>query len=297
MARKAGTSRVEKAAGNRAGRKGASAGGRAKASAKKGAKKGAKKAVKKKGIGKKVVKKKVARKKTAKKSTGKKKAVKKAGAKKVAKKKAPKKKAVKKATGKKSVKKKAVTKKVAKKKTAKKKTVAKKSASRKAVGRNGRSAVNASTAAKRSPARAASTQDPIQFPELNRKTPKTYLTAKQLREFKTLLLEKRRAMTGDVEHLAFEAFTSAGSGSQSAMPIHMADVGTDHFEHESNLGLIEHEQGLIRQIDEALQRIQDKTYGICLATHKPIRLARLQAKPWAKYSIEYARAREEGRVQ
>ena len=50
------------------------------------------------------------------------------------------------------------------------------------------------------------------------------------------------------------------------------------------------------EIDDALERIENKTYGVCVATHRPISDARLLAKPWAKYCIEYARAREEGRA-
>ena len=48
----------------------------------------------------------------------------------------------------------------------------------------------------------------------------------------------------------------------------------------------------LREIDEALQRIVDRTYGICQMTGKPIPKARLEAKPWAKYTIEAARQLE-----
>jgi DnaK suppressor protein len=60
------------------------------------------------------------------------------------------------------------------------------------------------------------------------------------------------------------------------------------------MGLIENERGLLREIDEALQRIEEGTFGICVATGKTITKARLRAKPWAKYCIEYARKRELG---
>ena len=80
------------------------------------------------------------------------------------------------------------------------------------------------------------------------------------------------------------------------MPIHMADLGSDTWEQELTLGLIENERGLLREIDEALDRIEDKTYGICLATNRPISKSRLRAQPWAKYCIAYARKRELGLV-
>jgi len=141
--------------------------------------------------------------------------------------------------------------------------------------------------------------DPVVFPEKPRKKVKTYLTAKQLREFKALLEQKRAQLCGDVQRLTSEALrkgSDGGGDDHSFMPIHMADVGSDNWEQEFALGLIANEESLVRDIDEALARIEDKTYGMCLATQKPISVARLQAKPWAKYGIEYARMRDEGRL-
>lgn len=129
--------------------------------------------------------------------------------------------------------------------------------------------------------------------------PKTHLTAAELREFQRLLLAKRAELAGDVSHLSDEVAhrEGEGAGRQSSMPIHMADLGTDNWEHEFTLGLIANERALIREIDEALARIDQNTYGVCLATHKKISKARLRAKPWARYCIDYARAREEGQAR
>ncbi|MCL2330006.1 MAG: TraR/DksA family transcriptional regulator, partial [Phycisphaerae bacterium] len=66
------------------------------------------------------------------------------------------------------------------------------------------------------------------------------------------------------------------------------------WEQEFTLNLIEKERSIVREIDEALDRIENKTYGTCLATGKPIAKARLRVKPWAKYCIEYARKHELG---
>lgn len=144
----------------------------------------------------------------------------------------------------------------------------------------------------------ATSQDPIQFPE-QKKPPKTHLKAKELREFRDLLLHKRAELVGNVQGLANEAMHRDGqsSGDRAAMPIHMADLGTDNWEREFTLGLLASEQAIVREIDDALSRIADRTYGVCLATHTQISMARLRAKPWATYCIEYARAREEGRAR
>lgn len=127
---------------------------------------------------------------------------------------------------------------------------------------------------------------------------KTWLSTKELKEFKNLLLAKRAELAGDVENLTSQALNrkSSGVSDQSSMPIHMADLGSDNWEQDFTIGLIANEKQLVREIDEALQRIEDRTYGVCLATHEPITLARLRAKPWAKYCIEYARKREMGRI-
>ncbi|MGQ9650464.1 MAG: TraR/DksA C4-type zinc finger protein [Phycisphaerae bacterium] len=124
---------------------------------------------------------------------------------------------------------------------------------------------------------------------------KTYLSDAELEEFRQLLLSKRQEIVRDVTNLEDEAIRQAsGATVSSSMPIHMADLGTDTWEQELTLGLIENERNLLREIDEAIERIDNRTYGICLATNKRISKARLQAKPWAKYCIEYARRRELG---
>jgi RNA polymerase-binding protein DksA len=87
------------------------------------------------------------------------------------------------------------------------------------------------------------------------------------------------------------------SGDLSSMPIHMADLGTDNYEQEFALGLMDSERKLLREIDNALVRIEKKTYGICQATGKPISRARLEAQPWARYCVEYARMLEQGLVE
>jgi len=130
------------------------------------------------------------------------------------------------------------------------------------------------------------------------KAEQTRLTAREIEEFRQMLLRKRQELVGDVNHLEDEAIRTRqqGGSSTSSMPIHMADIGSDTWEQELTLGLIENERGLLREIDEALQRIEEGTFGICVATGKPITKARLRAKPWAKYCIEYARKRELGLV-
>ena len=120
------------------------------------------------------------------------------------------------------------------------------------------------------------------------------LTKSDLTYFRNLLLEKRRELLGDVGSMESEAFK--GGSNLSNMPIHMADVGTDNFEQEFTLGLIESERQILREIQEALVRIEDGAFGICQGTNKPIPRVRLEAVPWAKYTIEYSRLLESGKI-
>ena len=129
---------------------------------------------------------------------------------------------------------------------------------------------------------------------------KSPLSRAELAKFRNLLLEKRRSILGDMGGLEAEALRAGGqdgAGDLSSMPTHPADQGTDNFEHEFSLGLLESEREMLAEINAALVRIADRTYGICLGTGKPIGKARLTARPWARYSIEYARMVEQGLVR
>lgn len=127
-----------------------------------------------------------------------------------------------------------------------------------------------------------------------KKLAKSPLTKTQLKEFKKLLLDKRQDLVGDMNGIHAETFGSAGD--LSNMPTHPADIGSDNFEQEFTLGLLESERQMLTEINEALDRIDAGTYGICLGTGEAINLARLKARPWAKYGIEYARMIEQGLV-
>ncbi len=119
------------------------------------------------------------------------------------------------------------------------------------------------------------------------------------KHFKELLLEKRREILKNVSEFEDEALRKSrldATGDLSSMPIHMADLGTDNYEQEFALGLMDSERKLLREIDNALGRLEKKTYGICEGTGKPIPKARLEAQPWARYCVEHARMLEQGLV-
>jgi len=103
-----------------------------------------------------------------------------------------------------------------------------------------------------------------------------------------LLHVKRRQLIGMLNGMEDEALRSS-DGSLTGVPVHMADMGSDVYEQDFTLGMAETERAIVNEIDAALQRIEDKTFGVCQMTGKPIAKARLDAKPWAKYTIEAER--------
>jgi len=140
--------------------------------------------------------------------------------------------------------------------------------------------------------RTTSTPEP-KPPNKTRKPLKTKLNKKDLDHYRTLLLNKRTELIGDLSSMESQALKANG-GQISHMPIHMADVGTDTFDQDFLLGMAENERKWLREIDAALKRIEDKTYGVCQMTEKVIPKTRLNAKPWARYTIEAALKIERG---
>ncbi len=123
------------------------------------------------------------------------------------------------------------------------------------------------------------------------------LSSKELEHFRDLLLAKRREIVGDMGQMEREALRGASGSNLSNLPLHMADMGTDNYEQEFTLGLVEKDRNLLRDLNTALAKIQDGSYGICEGTGKPISKVRLEAQPWARYSIEHARAMEKGFIR
>jgi RNA polymerase-binding transcription factor DksA len=68
--------------------------------------------------------------------------------------------------------------------------------------------------------------------------------------------------------------------------LHMADSGTDNFDRDFALSLLSSDQDAVYEIEEALKRIERKTYGVCELTSKTIPKARLEAIPWTRFTVE-----------
>jgi RNA polymerase-binding protein DksA len=123
------------------------------------------------------------------------------------------------------------------------------------------------------------------------------MRSREIDLFRRVLLAKRRLLLGDVNTLEKAALQNSrqdASGDLSKMPLDMADIGSDNYEQEFNLGLMETEQATLGEIEEALERIEKKKFGKCVSCGGPIPKARLKVKPHAKYCIECKRREEKG---
>ena len=117
------------------------------------------------------------------------------------------------------------------------------------------------------------------------------MNKKESKGFKNLLLGLRARLRGDVTGLADAALRKTraeSSGDLSSMPIHMADMGTDAFEQEFTLSLMEHDGSALEQIEAALVRIEDGLYGVCVECEAKIPKARLQVLPHTPHCVKCA---------
>lgn len=115
--------------------------------------------------------------------------------------------------------------------------------------------------------------------------------------YKERLLILRARLRGDVSALADSALGSHRSESrgESKTPTHMADVGSDNYEQTLTLSLMENEEERLDQIEAALERIEDGSYGLCVECDGRIPKARLNAIPFTSYCVKCASKLESGR--
>ena len=109
--------------------------------------------------------------------------------------------------------------------------------------------------------------------------------------YKERLLQLRMRLRGDVHAMADAALKqtrSEASGDLSYMPIHMADVGTDNFDQEFTLSLMETEEGTLSQVESALERVEEGAYGTCVECEGRIPKTRLNALPYTPYCVKCA---------
>lgn len=101
------------------------------------------------------------------------------------------------------------------------------------------------------------------------------------------LLQLRDAMVDSMAGVAQDTLRSRAEGSEaSAFGMHQADAGSDAYDRDFALSLLSQEQDALYEIDQALKRIEQGTYGVCEMSGKPISHARLEAIPFARFTVE-----------
>lgn len=113
----------------------------------------------------------------------------------------------------------------------------------------------------------------------------------EMKVYKERLLALRARLRGDVTQMADAALKKNrmdGAGDISSMPIHMADLGSDNYEQEFTLSLMENEEGTLGAIELALERIEEGIYGQCDECGGKIPKARLNAIPYSACCVKCA---------
>ncbi len=121
------------------------------------------------------------------------------------------------------------------------------------------------------------------------------MAAKDLKKYKGLLLKDRARVGGELSHIAENTLNKSqreASGDLSGYSYHMADMASDDYERDFSLGRATDEQKILYSIDEAMKRIEDRTYGYCLQCGKPILKKRLQVLPYTELCINCQKKNE-----
>jgi RNA polymerase-binding transcription factor DksA len=122
----------------------------------------------------------------------------------------------------------------------------------------------------------------------------------KFKRYYKLLVDLRRSLTAGIELHSEETLKRSSkddSGDLSSYGQHMADAGTDTFDRDFALSLVSSEQEALTEIDAAIKRIHDGTYGTCEITQKPIAKERLLAVPFTRYSAEAQKDLEKNRYR
>lgn len=109
-----------------------------------------------------------------------------------------------------------------------------------------------------------------------------------LKVYSERLLALRARLRGDVSTMADVALRKSSAGESASMPIHMAELGSENFEQEFTLSLMASEEDTLAEIEEALHRIKDGTFGRCSKCNGIIPKTRLNVLPYTSVCIKCA---------
>ena len=126
---------------------------------------------------------------------------------------------------------------------------------------------------------------------------KKKMLKKELAQFKKLITELRDKILEDVKHISEDAIKQSqreAAGDISTYTYHMADIATDTYDREFSIGLASNERKLLYEIEDALKRIEDGSFGICEDCKKIISKSRLKAVLYTRLCLKCQSKREKG---
>lgn len=118
---------------------------------------------------------------------------------------------------------------------------------------------------------------------------------KDLMVFKKMVLKRKEEVLDDIKHISDDTLKKSqkeASGDISGYTYHMADVATDNYDREFSLGLASNERKFIYELDDALKRIEEGTFGICEECKSIIAKGRLKAVPYARLCVKCQEKKE-----
>jgi DnaK suppressor protein len=124
---------------------------------------------------------------------------------------------------------------------------------------------------------------------------KNKLNKKELTEYKKLITKRKNEIMDAIERISEDTLKKSqkdASGDISGYTFHMADVATDNYDREFSLGLASNDRQSLYELDDAIKRIEDGTFGACEECKTLLTKARLKALPYARLCLKCQQKRE-----
>jgi RNA polymerase-binding protein DksA len=121
------------------------------------------------------------------------------------------------------------------------------------------------------------------------------LSKKELAEFKKIILKRKEEILDEIRHICEDTLKKSqkdASGDISGYTYHMADVATDNYDREFSLGLASDERKFLYELEDAMKKIEDGTFGICEECKNSIAKTRLKAVPYARLCVKCQEKKE-----
>jgi RNA polymerase-binding protein DksA len=128
-----------------------------------------------------------------------------------------------------------------------------------------------------------------------RKKVKNRFNKKELAEFKKIILKAKAEMIEGIKHISEDTLKKSqkdAAGDISGYTYHMADVATDTYDREFSLGIASTEREELYELDDALKKIEDGSFGICEGCKSAISKTRLRALPYARLCVKCQEKKE-----